>query len=478
MSQSTYDAVVVGSGPNGLAAAIHLQQAGLSVLILEAKDTPGGGMRTAALTLPGFSHDICSAVHPMAANSPFFRSLPLEEHGLEYIYPEIAAAHPFDDGTAAILTKSITDTGASLGEDEKSYQQLMRSLVNDWPEIENDVLAPFRFPASPLKMAAFGARAIQPAILLAKRFRNDKSRAFFAGMAAHSILPLNQLATSAIGLVMLISAHIKGWPVPRGGSQTLADALVRYFKSIGGEIQTGVHVKSLLELPPAKAVLFDCGPKQLLEIAGKQFSALYRGQLRRYKYGMGVFKVDWALNAPIPFTNEQCRSAGTLHLGGSFKELVASEQSAWSGKESENPFVLLAQQSVVDTSRAPQGKHTAWAYCHVPNGSLKDMTAIIERQVERFAPGFGDTIIARHTYNTAQMEAYNPNYIGGDINGGEFNIAQLFTRPALRRSPYKTPAKGLYICSASTPPGGGVHGMCGFHAARQVLKDLNVANFG
>ncbi|RYY29497.1 MAG: NAD(P)/FAD-dependent oxidoreductase [Chitinophagaceae bacterium] len=474
MMQTDYDAIVVGSGPNGLAAAIHLQQAGLSVLVLEAKDTPGGGMRTGELTLPGFHHDICSAVHPMAANSPFFRSLPLEKHGLEYIYPQIAAAHPFDDGSAAVLLHSLEQTGDSLGVDKDYYRQLMEPIVNDWPHIENDVLAPLHFPANPFKMAAFGIKAIQPATVLSRRFKDQKSKAFFAGMAAHSILPLNQLATSAIGLVLLASAHIKGWPVPRGGSQSLANALVSYFQSIGGTIQTGVTVKTLAQLPSSKAILFDCGPRQLMEIAGHKFSGLYTNQLKRYRYGMGVFKVDWALNAPIPFTNGQCRLAGTLHLGGSFNEIVASEQQTWLGSEPENPFVLLAQQSIIDDSRAPAGKHTAWAYCHVPNGSLKDMSNIIEQQIERFAPGFRDTIIGRHTYNTREMEAYNANYIGGDINGGELNITQLFTRPALRRSPYKTSAKGIYICSASTPPGGGVHGMCGYNAARQVLRDLRI----
>ncbi|MHA4844897.1 phytoene desaturase family protein [Flavitalea antarctica] len=474
MSKTDYDAIVVGSGPNGLAAAIVLQRAGLSVLILEAKNTIGGGLRTAELTLPGFRHDICSAIHPMAANSPFFRSLPLEQFGLKFIYPGIAAAHPLDDGTAAVLKHSLQETSDLLDVDKPAYRSLVAPIVNDWPKIEDDVLAPFHFPGHPIRMAAFGLKAIQPATLLAKRFKTEKARSLFAGMAAHSILPLDQVATSAIGLVMLASAHIKGWPIPAGGSQSLADALAAHFLSLGGKIEMNVYVKSLEQLPSSRAILFDVSPKQLLTIAGHKFNEQYTRQLSRYKYGMGVFKIDWALSSPVPFTNAACRDAGTLHLGGSYNEIVASEQSAWSGKESENPFVLLAQQSLFDSTRAPAGKHTAWAYCHVPNGSLKDMTTIIEKQVERFAPGFRDTILGRHTYNTAQLQEHNPNYIGGDINGGEFNIKQLFTRPALRISPYKTSAAGIYICSASTPPGGGVHGMCGYHAANKVLKDLKL----
>jgi phytoene dehydrogenase-like protein len=474
MKQTDYDAIVIGSGPNGLAAAITLQQKGLSVLIVEAKDTIGGGLRTAELTLPGFHHDICSAIHPMAANSPFFQTLPLDEHGLKFIYPEIAAAHPFDDGSAAILTKSIEETAASLGADERNYLRLIQPILTNWPQIVDDVLAPFHIPKHPIAYAGFGLKAVQPATLLARRFTTSKAKGLFGGMAAHSILPLTHIATSAIGLVMLAAAHLKGWPLPQGGSQALADSLASYFVSIGGKIETGLLVKSLLQLPSAKAILFDVSPKQLLEIAGQDFSAYYRGQLSRFRYGMGVFKIDWALDGPIPFTNHDCRRAGTLHLAGELHEIVKSEESSWSGTESANPFVLLAQQSLFDATRAPAGKHTAWAYCHVPNGSIKDLTSTIENQVERFAPGFRDLILARHTYNTREMEAYNANYIGGDINGGELNITQLFTRPALRVSPYSTTKKGLYLCSASTPPGGGVHGMCGYHAAKKVLKDLNI----
>ncbi|MEJ0103404.1 MAG: NAD(P)/FAD-dependent oxidoreductase [Bacteroidota bacterium] len=467
-----YDAIVVGSGPNGLAAAITLQQQGLSVLILEGKSTIGGGMRTAELTLPGFKHDICSAIHPMAALSPFFSTLPLQDFGLNFIYPPIAAAHPFDDGTAAVLKHSITETAASLQEDKKAYLDLLGPLLKSWPTLANDILGPLHFPRHPVDMASFGLKALQPASWLVKKLNTEKAKGLWAGMAAHSILPLSHIATSAIGLVLMTAAHIKGWPLPKGGTQCLADALALYFISIGGEIETNFYVSSLDQLPSAQAVIFDTSPKQLLQVAGHRFSSLYKKQLGRYRYGMGVFKVDWALDGPVPFTAEECRSAGTVHIGGKYDEIAASEKKTWSGAHSERPFVLFAQQSLFDTSRAPEGKHTAWAYCHVPNGSVQDMTSIIEKQVERFAPGFRERILAKHTMTTEQFEEYNSNYVGGDINGGETNIRQLFTRPALRLSPYRTSAKGIYICSASTPPGGGVHGMCGYHAAKRVLKDV------
>lgn len=472
MAAYDYDAVVVGSGPNGLAAAIALQQNGLSVLLLEAKKTIGGGMRTEALTLPGFKHDVCSAVHPLAANSPFFRTLPLEKFGLEYLYPEICAAHPLDDGSAAALYPSLQDTAADLGADQEPYLQLIRPLVNDWPQIEKNVLAPFSLPGDPFKMARFGLKAIPSALRLAKRFSTVKAKALWAGMAAHAIQPLSNLTTSAIGLTLMSAAHIKGWPIPRGGSQSLANALAAYFQSLGGIIQTDTYISSLRQLPSAKAVLFDVTPKQLLQIAGHKFSSVYKWQLGRYRYGMGVFKVDWALDEAAPFTASVCRKAGTLHLGGAIKEIASSEAFAAKGGHPEKPFVLAAQQSLFDNSRAPVGKHTLWAYCHVPNGSVKDMTDAIEAQIERFAPGFRERIIGRHTMNTAAMESYNANYIGGDIGGGIIDIGQLFTRPALRLSPYGTSTKGLYLCSASTPPGGGVHGMNGYHAARRALRDV------
>ena len=472
MTGKDYDAVVIGSGPNGLAAAIKLQQAGLSVLLLEGKNEIGGGLRTAELTLPGFKHDICSAIHPMALASPFFRTLPLQLHGLEFILPPAAAAHPFDDGTAALLTHSIEETAASLGEDAKAYLRLLQPVVNNWEDLTEDLLAPLHIPKNALAMAAFGLKGLQPATLLANVFKTKKARGLWAGMAAHSIQPLSNVATSAIGLVLLAAGHTGGWPVPKGGSVSIANALASYFTSIGGVIETGVYVTSLQQLPASKAVLFDVTPSQLLKIAGQSFSSIYQWQLKRYRYGMGVFKIDWALDDRIPFTNSDCSLAGTVHIGNTLEEIAATEKQSSQGQHPEKPFVLLAQQSLFDSSRAPAGKHTAWAYCHVPNGSQTDRTEAIEKQVERFAPGFRERIIGRHTMNSSQLEAYNPNYIGGDINGGVIDITQLFTRPALRYSPYRTSAKGIYICSSSTPPGGGVHGMCGYHAARRALKDV------
>ncbi|AKQ46736.1 FAD-dependent oxidoreductase [Rufibacter radiotolerans] len=466
-----YDAVVVGTGPNGLAAAIALQQAGLQVLLLEGKDTIGGGLRSQELTLPGFVHDVCSAIHPLAVGSPFFKTLPLREHGLEFLSPPLSAAHPFDNGTAAALRPSLQDTAEALGLDKKVYLDLMKPLVESWPGLAADVLGPLRFPKHPLDMAAFGLNALTSATHLAKSFKTLEARGLWAGMAAHSIQPLSNLTTSAIGLVLMAVGHLQGWPIPKGGSQQIANALASYFTRLGGKIETGFYVTSLDQMPSRKAVLLDVTPKQLLEIAGEKLSPIYRNQLQRYRYGMGVFKVDWALDGPIPFTAPECRQAGTVHLGNTLEEIAASEQATANGQHPGKPFVLLAQQSLFDGTRAPAGKHTAWAYCHVPNGSTVDMTAAIEGQVERFAPGFKDLILARHTMNTAQMQAYNPNYIGGDINGGIIDLGQLYTRPALRWSPYQTSAKGLYLCSSSTPPGGGVHGMCGYHAARRALKD-------
>jgi phytoene dehydrogenase-like protein len=470
--KTEFDAVVVGSGPNGLAAAIALQQQGLSVLLIEARSEIGGGMRSAELTLPGFVHDVCSAIHPMAANSPFFSTLPLEKHGLEYIYPPVSAAHPFDDGTAAVLKGNVADTARLLGVDETAYIRLMEPLVRDWPPIAPDVLGPLHFPKHPLLMAAFGLKALPSAVRLARRWQTDTARGLWAGMAAHSMLPLTNQTTAAIGLVLMISGHLKGWPLPKGGTAFLGRALASYFLSLGGKIQTNFEVRSLDQLPSSRAVLLDLTPRQLLRLGGHRWSSLYQSQLARYRYGMGVFKIDWALDRPVPFTAEECHSAGTVHIGGRLEEIVLSEQTIWNGGHAEKPYVLLAQQSLFDATRAPEGKHTAWAYCHVPNGSTKDMTSVIEGQIERFAPGFRDRILARHTMNTSQLESYNANYIGGDINGGAIDVRQLFTRPALRSSPYRTSDKGIYICSAATPPGGGVHGMCGYYAARRAMKDL------
>jgi phytoene dehydrogenase-like protein len=472
MATHEYDAIVIGSGPNGLAAAIRLQQKGLSVLLIEGRSTIGGGMRTAELTLPGFKHDICSAIHPLAIASPFFKTLPLHEHGLRYIQPGLPLAHPFDNGSAAILSQSLPETINALGEDGRAYSKLITPVVENWTELAEDILGPLKFPAHPSAYIRFGLNAISSASFLSKRFKTENARGLWAGLAAHSIQPLSNLATSAIGVVLASAAHARGWPMPEGGSQSIANALASYFISIGGTIETNRYIKSLAGLPSAKALLLDVAPKQLLEIAGHTFSALYKWQLQRYRYGMGVFKIDWALDAPIPFTAEDCRRAGTVHIGNTLKEIEAGEKNSSKGIHAEKPFVLLAQQSLFDRSRAPQNKHTAWAYCHVPNGSRKDMTAAIENQIERFAPGFRERILARNTMNTGQIEDYNPNYIGGDINGGVIDIGQLFTRPALRYSPYRTSARGIYICSSSTPPGGGVHGMCGFHAAQRVLKDI------
>ncbi len=473
LSKRDYDAVVVGAGPNGLAAAITLQQQGVSTLLLEAKPTIGGGMRTAELTLPGFLHDVCSAIHPMAVASPFFKTLPLQNFGLEFINPTYAAAHPFNDGSAAILHQSLLQTADGLGLDAKAYEKLMMPLQKNHDKIFPFILGPLRFPKHPLVMANFGIRALQPATLLANiLFKTKKAKGLLAGMAAHSMLPLHKTATSAIALVLLMAAHSNNWPIPKGGSQSIANALANYFISLGGKIETNTNVTSLQQLPSSHAVLFDVTPKQLLQIAGHQFSSFYKWQLKRYQYGVGVYKVDWALSEPIPFINEQCKGAGTIHIGNTMKEIALGEQQVWKGKHADAPFVLLAQQSLFDSSRAPEGKQTAWAYCHVPNGSTQNMTNTIEQQIERFAPGFRDCILAKSEMNTEAIQEYNANYIGGDINGGAQLISQLFTRPALRSSPYKTSAKGIYICSSSTPPGGGVHGMCGYHAAKKALKDV------
>ncbi len=473
LSKRDYDAVVVGSGPNGLAAAITLQQQGVSTLLLEAKPTIGGGMRTAELTLPGFLHDVCSAIHPMAVASPFFKTLPLQNFGLEFINPPYAAAHPFDDGRVAVLHPSLLQTAAALGWDAKAYQKLMMPLQKHHDKIFPFILGPFRFPKHPLVMANFGVRALQPATLLANLFfKTKEAKGLLAGMAAHSMLPLHKTATSAIALVLMMAGHTYNWPIPKGGSQSIANALANYFISLGGKIETNTNVTSLERLPSSHAVLFDVTPKQLLQIAGHKLSSFYKWQLSHYKYGMGVYKIDWALSEPIPFTNEQCKKAGTVHIGNTMQEIALSEQQSWRGKHADKPFVLLAQQSLFDSTRAPEGAQTAWAYCHVPNGSTQNMTAVIEQQIERFAPGFRDCILAKHPMNTEAIQEYNANYMGGDINGGAQLISQLFTRPALRASPYQTSAKGIYICSSSTPPGGGVHGMCGYHAARKALKDV------
>lgn len=480
-AETKYDAVVVGSGPNGLSAAIVLARAGLSVIVLEARTTIGGGARSSELTLPGFVHDIGSAIHPLAANSPLFERLPLAEHGLEWIYPPVAAAHPFEGGEAALLMGSVAETARSLGADEQTYRDLFEPIVEHWSTLLPDILGPLRWPNHPLDLAGFGLNALLPATQLARRFKTPEARGLLAGMAAHAIQPLTNLTTSAIALVLMAAGHYRGWPLPKGGSQVISDALASYLRSLGGEIVIDRPVRSLRDLPKARVVLFDLTPKQLLQIVGDYrsddsthqfgFSWGYRKQLEHYRYGPGIFKIDWALDGTIPFTNPACERAGTIHLGGTLEEIVQAEQQTYEGGHPNTPYVLLAQQSRFDPSRAPAGKHTAWAYCHVPNGSTVDMTDRIERQVERAAPGFRDRILARHTMNTAQIEDWNPNYVGGDINGGIIDWRQLFTRPTLSLTPYRSSTPGIFICSSATPPGGGVHGMCGYHAARVALHD-------
>jgi phytoene dehydrogenase-like protein len=461
------DAVVVGAGPNGLAAAIALARAGRSVRVLEAADTVGGGSRSAELTLPGFVHDICSAVHPHPLASPFLRELPLAEHGLELVQPELALAHPLDDGTAVAFDRSIEVTAASIGgADGDAYRKLMEPLVRDADKLLPAILGPLRPTRHPLALTRFGLLGLRSAEGLAKRFEGPRGRALIAGNAAHSMLRLDASPTGAVALVLMLTGHAVGWPVARGGSQRVADALASIARSHGAEIVTGHRVERIDELDDARAVLFDLTPRQIVAIAGHRLPDRYRRALERYRYGPGVFKLDWALDGPIPWTAPECRGAGTVHLGGTFEEIAASER----GDGGQRPYVLLSQPTVCDPSRAPAGKHVGWAYCHVPAGSTEDMTAAIEGQVERFAPGFRERILARASMNAAEMEAYNPNYVGGDINGGLMDLRQLFTRPVARPVPYTTPDERLFICSSATPPGGGVHGMCGYFAAQAALR--------
>lgn len=474
---SLYDAIVIGSGPNGLAAAITVAQAGHSVLVREAQETIGGGTRSAGLTLPGFTHDVCSAIHPLGVGSPFFKSLPLGEHGLEWIQPPSAAAHPLDahavgDGSAVIVERSLDSTAAGFGVDRDAYLKLMGPLVASWDDLVPTLLGPPRLPGHPLQLARFGMHAIRSAASLARSaFRSERARAAFAGMAAHSILPLENPATGAFGLVLNVLAHAVGWPFPRGGSQKIAEALASYLRSLDGEIVTGAPVKSLSELPPARIILCDVTPRQLLALAGDRLASGDQRRLRRYRYGMGVFKLDWALDGPIPWKAAECARAATVHVGGTLDEIAESERAAWNGRHAERPFIILAQPSLFDSTRAPAGKHTGWAYCHVPHGSTFDMTERIENQIERFAPGFRERILARSVMTPATLESHNANLIGGDINGGAQDLPQLFLRPTWRL--YSTSGRGVYICSASTPPGGGVHGMCGYHAAKRALRDLD-----
>ncbi len=468
------DAVVVGAGPNGLAAAITLARAGLSVRVLEASDTIGGGLRSAELTLPGFVHDVCSAVYPLAAGSPFFASLGLEEHGLQWIQPKIPLAHPLDDGTAACLHRSIALTAEGLGRDARAYRRLLRPLAAHWDILAPELLRPIlHIPKHPFALARFGLPALLPATLLARAsFRQEPARALLAGLAAHSFLPLEAWSSSAVGLVLGVAGHAVGWPIPRGGSQAIAAAMAACLRSFGGEIQTGWRLEAWQQLPKARAVLCDLSVWEFERLAGGRLRTGYKRKLTSFRHGPGVCKIDYALSEPIPWTAESCRQAGTVHLGGTLAEIAAGEREVARGGHPERPFVLLAQQSLFDDTRAPQGQHTLWAYCHVPFQSAADMSGRIEAQIERFAPGFQDCILARHVMRPMDLGARNPNLLGGDISGGANDLGQLLSRPTFGFTPYRTPLRGVYLCSASTPPGGGVHGMCGWHAARAALRDV------
>lgn len=472
MKNNQYDAVIIGSGPNGLAAGILLAQNGLTVLIVEANEEIGGGVRSAELTLPGFTHDICSAIHPLTIASPFFKTLPLEKFGLEFIQPEASLAHPLDDGSAVLLKKSVEETARNLGiKDVKSYKRLVTVLARNFDRLAPDILASLGIPRNPFFMAAFGLKAFHSAKGFADYyFKGTRARALFAGNAAHSMIPLEDIPSAAYGLVLMLTAHSVGWGFPKGGAKNVSRTLAEYFRVLGGKIETNFRVENIDELPNSKAVLFDLTPRQIVKIAGHRLPESYKKRLETYKYGAGVFKMDFALNAPVPWKSKECFRAATVHVGGTFEEIARSEREHAQGKFSEKPFVLVAQHTLFDKTRAPDGKHTAWAYCHVPNGAKFDMTAAIENQIERFAPGFKDCILAKSVKFPADLERQNANYIGGDINGGAGNLSQLFTRPIMKINPYIIPSKGLYICSASTPPGGGVHGMCGYHAAKTVLK--------
>lgn len=467
------DAIIIGSGPNGLAAAIRLAQAGRKVLVIEGHDVPGGGTRTTELTEPGFYHDVCSAIHPMGMASPFLKTLPLEKFGLEWIQPEIPLAHPFDDGTCASLFRSVEATAARFDAvSAAAYRRVFEPLLPHADSLLEALMGPPRIPANPLAVARFGMRAL-PAALDAARlwFDDEKARALLAGNAAHSVMPLDRpLATNAIGLMLMLAGHAYGWPIAKGGSQSITAAMIACLESLGGEIETGRPVSSLDELPSSAAYIFDTSPAAMSEISGGRLPDTYRKRLARYRHGPGIFKIDYALSEAVPWLAEDCRKAGTVHVGGTLDEIVVSEREAWEGIHSERPFVLTAQQSLFDPTRAPGEKQTFWAYCHVPSGSTVDMTDAIERQIERFAPGFRDCVLAKHTMNCDDFERYNPNFVGGDIVGGVADWRQLLTRPVVSVRPHTTPASDIFICSAATPPGAGVHGMGGYRAAEEVLK--------
>jgi phytoene dehydrogenase-like protein len=467
----SHKACVIGAGPNGLAAAIVLAQAGLPVDVLEAESVPGGAVRTLPLTLPGFQHDFGSAVYPLGAGSPFFSSLPLANHGIEWIHSPAALAHPLDDGTAVVLHRDLDEAKKNLGVDGPAWDKLMRPFVEQWSEFASEILRPVSFlPKHPWLMARFGLVAWQSARAVAQRFRDERTRALFAGLAAHSFLDLEELLSAAFGILMAVPAHAVGWPIPRGGAQSLTNALCTHLSTLGGVVKTSSPVTNLDELAEYDLFLCDLTPRQLLKIAGRKLSVNFKQKLKKYRYGPGVFKVDYALNAPIPWKARECLQAATVHLGGTFEEIAASEKTVRNGNHSDRPFVLLVQPSLFDSSRAPAGKHTAWAYCHVPNGSTVNMLEKLENQIERFAPGFRDCVLARHVFSPADLESMDANLVGGDIGGGVMDPRQLLFRPT--RQHYATSARDVYICSAATPPGGGVHGMCGYHAAKMALSRL------
>jgi phytoene dehydrogenase-like protein len=466
-----YDAVVVGAGPNGLAAAIVLARTGLQVLVREAAETPGGGARTEALTLPGFAHDVCSAVHPLGIGSPFLRRLPLAAHGLEWIQPPVAVAHPFDDGTAVLLQRSTAAMECEIGPDARAWRRLMDPFVARWEQVFADTLGPLKAPRHPFLLARFGLPALLPTTWLTRGlFRHERAKALFGGIAAHATLSLRRPPSAAFGMILGIAGHAVGWPIPRGGSGNISRALVSYFRSLDGDILTGAPVASLDELPPTRAVLLNLTPRQILQLGATNLPLHYRTQLEGYQYGLGTFKVDWALDGPIPWRAPEAHRAATVHLGGTLGEIDRGREQEGAGQPAERPYVLLVQPTLFDSTRAPAGKHVGWAYCHVPNGSTTDMTDRVEAQVERFAPGFRDRILARHVMHPADLERHNANLVGGDINGGEATLLQLFFRPALRPIPYATPNPRLFVCSSSTPPGGGVHGMSGYYGARVALR--------
>jgi phytoene dehydrogenase-like protein len=469
------DAIVVGAGPNGLAAAVTLARAGLHVRVLEAASVIGGGASTAALTLPDFRHDVCSAVHPLAAASPFFRGLPLSEHGLDWIEPPASCAHPLDDGDCALLTRDVGITALGLGADAGRYQFFMGKLASRWEEVMAETLVPaIHLPKHPLLLARFGALSLMPARDLARFFfREEKTRALFGGIAAHASMPLEKLGSAAPGLMLNLAGHARGWPLPRGGAQSIAGALASYLHSLGGEIETNRRVEAAEDLPPARLVLWDLTPRQIARVFGSHLDPGERADFTSFQYGPGVFKVDWALGGPIPWKSPRVKESATVHLGGTLEEIAAAERMPWRGDHSETPYVLLTQPSLFDPSRAPPGKHVAWAYCHVPHGSTLDRTDAIENQVERFAPGFRDLILARSTQNTRALEERNANLIGGDIGGGALSLGQLLFRPRVKLDPYRFSVPGHFICSSSTPPGPGVHGMCGFNAAQSALRYLH-----